>query len=161
MDIRTATHPDFGAIWPFFKTIVAAGETYAYDPGLSKADARQLWLDVPQKTFVVEDNQQILGSYYIKTNQAGPGSHVCNCGFMVSPQARGRGVATLMCEHAQKIARQLGYRAMQFNSVVCTNEGAIRLWHKMGFETVGRVPNAFNHPEAGYVDSLIMYKWLD
>ena len=95
-----------------------------------------------------------------KTNQAGPGSHVCNCGYMVSTNARGKGLATSMCEHSQRIAAELGYKAMQFNFVAVTNEGAVRLWKKLGFETVGRLPMAFNHPTHGYVDALVMYKWL-
>jgi len=96
----------------------------------------------------------------IKTNQAGPGSHVCNCGFMLSSKAGGKGLATAMCEYSQQVARELGYKAVQFNFVASTNEGAIRLWAKLGFETVGNLPKAFNHPAKGYVDALVMYKWL-
>lgn len=107
-----------------------------------------------------EEDANVLGTYYIKSNQQGPGNHVCNCGYMVSSAARGRGLATAMCEHSQEIARQLGYKAMQFNLVVSSNEGAIRLWHSLGFATVGRLPKAFHHPSQGYVDALIMYKWL-
>ena len=96
----------------------------------------------------------------MKINQAGPGNHVCNCGYMVSHLARGKGLATSMCEHSQEVARELGYKAMQFNFVASSNEGAVRLWDKLGFRTVGRLPNAFNHPVKGYVDALVMYKWL-
>ena len=160
MKIRETTHNDFEKIWPIFSEIAAAGETYALSRNITKAEAKVIWLDSPRKTFVLEENGEILGSYYIKTNQAGPGSHVCNCGYMVSSAARGRGVATLLCEHSQEIAKQLGYKAMQFNFVASSNEGAVRLWHKLGFSTVGRLPKAFNHPEKGYVDALVMYKWL-
>ncbi len=114
----------------------------------------------PRKTFVAEENDEILGTYYIKTNQTGPGSHVCNCGYMVSSKARGKGLVTAMCEHSQQIAKELGYKAMQYNSVASTNEGTVRLWIKLGFETVGTLPKAFNHPLKGYVDALVMYKWL-
>ena len=91
------------------------------------------------------------GGYYIKTNQNCLGNHVCNCGYMVSSAARGKGLATSMCEHLQKIALELGYKAMQFNFVASTNEGAVRLWTKLGFETVGRLPKAFDHPAIGLV----------
>ena len=114
----------------------------------------------PTDVAVFEDGDQVLGTYYIKTNQAGPGDHVCNCGYMVSSTARGRGLATAMCEHSQEIARKLGYKAMQFNFVASSNEGAVRLWIKLGFAVVGRLPKAFNHPSKGYVDALVMYKWL-
>jgi len=118
-------------------------------------------MELPRKTFVFEEGGTILGTYYIKTNHDGPGDHVCNCGYMVSAEARGRGVATIMCEHSQEVARALGYKAMQFNFVASTNEGAVRLWHDLGFETVGRLPKAFNHPTRGYVDALVMFKWLE
>jgi L-amino acid N-acyltransferase YncA len=160
MKIREATGEDFAQIWPFFHEIVAAGETYGYPRDLTEDQARKIWMDAARKTFVLEEDGRIVGSYFIKTNQSGPGDHVCNCGYMVSAEARGRGLASAMCEHSQDIARALGYKAMQFNFVVSSNEGAVRLWTKLGFATVGRVPRAFRHPTQGYVDALIMYKWL-
>lgn len=161
MNLREATGEDFERIWPLFHEIVAAGETYAYARDIGKEAAKQLWIDTPRKTYVAEEGGCILGTYYIKTNQAGPGDHVCNCGYMVSSTARGRGLATAMCEHSQEIARSLGYKAMQFNFVVASNEGAVRLWVKLGFAIVGRIPRAFRHPSKGYVDALVMYKWLE
>ncbi|PSJ47659.1 GNAT family N-acetyltransferase [Zobellella endophytica] len=160
MNIRAATQDDFEQIWPIFRDIAAAGDTYAYPRDINREQARQLWLELPRKTFVAEEEGRILGTYYIKTNQAGPGSHVCNCGYMVSAAARGRGLASAMCEHSQQVALALGYRAMQFNFVASTNEGAVRLWSRLGFATVGRLPRAFHHPRQGDVDALVMYKWL-
>ena len=86
---------------------------------------------------------------------------MCNCGYITAPAARGRGVARAMCEHSQRVARELGYTAMQFNFVVTSNEGAIALWQKLGFETVGRLPKAFRHPKLGLVDALVMFKSLE
>lgn len=160
MNIREASKNDFENIWPIFHEIVLAGDTYAYSQDTTKEQALNIWLVTPEKTFAVEENGTILGTYYLKTNQAGPGSHVCNCGYMVSTQARGKGLATLMCEHSQEIAKDLGYKAMQFNFVASSNESAVRLWTKLGFETVGKLPKAFNHPSKGYIDALVMYKWL-
>lgn len=161
MNIREATKKDFDKIWPIFHEIVAAGETYAYIRNTTKEQAEKIWIETPRKTYVLEENGNILGTYYIKTNQSGPGDHVCNCGYMVSSKARGRGLATAMCDHSQKVAKELGYKAMQFNFVASSNEGAVRLWTKLGFETVGRLPKAFNHPSKGYIDALVMYKWLE
>ena len=161
MNIREATREDFETIWPIFHDIAAAGETYAYPRDITKGQAQKLWMDAPRKTYVFEEDGKILGTYYIKTNQAGPGDHVCNCGYMVSSAASGRGLATGMCEHSQRIALELGYKAMQFNFVASSNEGAVRLWDKLGFATVGRLPKAFHHPSSGYVDALVMYKWLE
>lgn len=161
MQIREATPDDFDEIWPIFHEVSSAGETYAYPRGTSRKEAERLWMDVPRQTFVIEIDGQIAGTYYIKTNQAGPGSHVCNCGYMVASTARGKGIATALCEHSQSVAVQLGYKAMQFNFVASTNDSAVRLWQKLGFEIAGRLPRAFNHPAKGFVDALVMYKWLE
>jgi len=160
IQIRPATPSDFEQIWPIFHTIVAAGETYTYPQDTDQQQAFQLWMETPRQTFVAEENGEVLGSYFIKTNQTGGGNHVCNCGYMVSPKARGRGLARLMCEHSQEIAKQFGYQAMQFNFVVASNQVAVQLWTKLGFATVGCLPHAFLHPRLGYVDALVMYKWL-
>lgn len=161
MRIRQATENDFDQIWPIFHEIVSVGETYAYASNTSKQEANRLWMGLPRRTYVAEDDDLIEGTYYIKTNQAGPGSHVCNCGYMVAAKARGKGVATSMCEHSQQVAIELGYKAMQFNFVAASNDGAVRLWEKLGFDIVGRLPGAFNHPAQGYIDALVMYKWLE
>ncbi len=159
-NIRKAQDNDWERIWPIFHEVVRAGDTYAYDSNTSKDRGRVLWLDNPRETFVVEDSGDIVGTYYIKTNQSGPGSHVCNCGYMVASTARGKGVATTMCEHSQKRARDLGYLAMQFNFVAASNQGALALWHTLGFDTVGTLPKAFNHPRDGLIDAYVMYKTL-
>jgi len=158
--VRLATQHDWDSIWPFFKSIVRAGETYAFDTQISRLDALDLWVKNPRETYVVEEQGKILGSYYLKTNFQGNAAHTCNCGFMVASEARGKGVASLMCEHSQQRAIELGYKAMQFNFVVSTNEGAVRLWKKLGFNIVGSVPKAFNHPAKGLVDAYVLHKWL-
>ncbi len=160
MQIRLATEDDFPQMWPFMQTIIEAGESYPYPRDSKMEDIRKLWLEVPEKTFLAEDKHSILGTYYLKPNQSGQGSHVCNCGYMVAPAAAGRGIATQLCQHSQDMARSLGYKAMQFNLVVSTNTVAVNLWSKLGFATVGRLPGAFAHPQHGYVDALVMHKWL-
>ena len=161
MNIRQASGDDFEAIWPIFQHIVAAGDTYAYARQTSKDQARTIWLVSPKKTYVAEIEGVIVGTYFIKTNQAGPGDHVCNCGYMVAPAARRTGIATLMCEHSQHQATLMGYKAMQFNFVAASNTSAISLWQKLGFSEVGRLPKAFAHPHQGLIDAMVMYKWLD
>ena len=114
----------------------------------------------PLHTLVAEEDGVLLGSYFLKPNAAGPGGHVCNCGYMVAEAARGKGVARLMCEHSQRLALDSGFLAMQFNSVVASNEVAVALWRKLGYEQVGRPPRAYRHARLGLVDCLVMYKWL-
>ena len=125
MMIRIATTGDFEQIWHFFKPIAEAGETYAFDREVTKDKAFDIWMTLPNRTYVYEKDGEILGSYYLKTNQSGGGAHVCNYGYMLYEATRGQGVATQMCEHSQEVARELGYLAMQFNFVVSTNSGAI------------------------------------
>ena len=160
LQIREATSGDFDEIWPIFHSIASAGSTDAYPTDTTKAEAEDIWMRQPHATFVAEIQSEIAGTYYLKTSQYGPGSHVCNCGYMVAANARGQGLATAMCKHSQQQALTLGYRAIQFNFVASTNTGAIRLWQKLGFDIVGRPPGAFNHPKAGYVDALVMYTQL-
>jgi ribosomal protein S18 acetylase RimI-like enzyme len=160
MQMREATMADWDKIWPIFREVVSAGDTYAYPADISRDEAGKIWIDKPTRTFLAEEGGEVLGTYYLKTNHDGPGNHVCNCGYMVSSVARGKGLATKMCEHSQELARQSGYKAMQFNFVASSNEGAVRLWLKLGFEVVGTLPKAFNHPKKGFVDAFVMYKWL-
>ncbi|MES9976448.1 N-acetyltransferase family protein [Candidatus Thiodiazotropha sp. LNASS1] len=161
MDIREYRESDWNQVWTIIEKVFRAGETYAFSPEISELEARNVWIEMPKKTYVaIADDDEILGTYYIKPNQPDLGSHVCNCGYIVSESARGKGVASRLCKHSQQVAVELGFRAMQYNLVVSTNEGAIRLWIKLGFEVVGILPNAYKSKSAGYVDALVMYKEL-
>ena len=160
MLIRQARPDDRAAIAAIIIPVIREGATYTLDPDMSEADALSYWMDGGQETFVAEADAAVVGTYYLRPNQLGGGRHVCNCGYMASPAARGRGVARRMAEHSIAHARRRGYRAMQFNFVVSVNEPALRLWQSLGFETVGRLPGAFRHPERGYVDALVMYRPL-
>jgi ribosomal protein S18 acetylase RimI-like enzyme len=160
MHIRAATIVDHPSIWRIIGPIIRAGETYALDPGMAEADALAYWLGNDRKTFVAEEDGQIAGTYYIRPNQAGGGSHVCNCGYMTAAAAAGRGVARAMYHHSLAYAREQGYRGMQFNFVVGSNERAIALWRSLGFAIVGRLPQAFRHPILGYIDALVMFRSL-
>ena len=159
--LRPMHEADFQAFWPVFTKILQRRETYSLDPGLPLEQGLRDWLEYPDESWVVEQDGKIKAIYYLKANATGPGAHVCNCGYMVSLSARGQGLARMMCEHSQQRALELGYKAMQFNSVVSTNRVAVTLWEKLGFRKVGVLPRAFKHPEHGYIDSFVMYKWLE
>lgn len=160
MIIRRARDEDFDAIWQIIAPVIAAGETYSFDRDMDRDAGFQAWMTPPHTTYVAEIDNKIAGTYNIKRNRAGGGGHVCNAGYMVADWARGRGLASAMCEHSQREAKDQGYRAMQYNCVVSTNTGAVRLWKKHGFDIVGTLPKAFHHPTAGYVDAYVMYKSL-
>lgn len=160
LHIRPVEPKDYDAVWAIFSAVVSEGTTYAYPPDTSREDALRLWIDAPRACYVAERAGTVLGTYYIKTNQPGLGSHVCNAGYMVDAAARGQGVGRALCAHSLEEARRMGYHAMQYNLVVSTNEGAIRLWESMGFEMVGTLPDAFRHAEQGYVDACVMYRLL-
>ena len=160
ISIRLAGPEDFDQVWPLLRDVFRAGDTYAVDPDISHDAALAYWMTQAAATYVATDEGRVVGTYYIKTNQAGGGAHICNCGYIVSPDARGQGIAKQLCLHSQVAAAALGYRAMQFNFVLSSNAGAVRLWHKLGFVTVGTIPEAFDHPEQGMVDAFVMYKRL-
>lgn len=119
-----------------------------------------LWTTKPDRTFVFEHDGKILGIHCIKTNWEGPGKHVRNCGYMLSSVARGMGIARRMCEHSQDIAVAMGFNTIQFDFAASSNDVAVALWKKLGFNVVGTLPRAFNHPTLGLVDAFVMYKWL-
>ncbi len=159
--IRPLEENDWEKIWPFMEPNIRSGETYPYAMDMSSDEAYGMWVGVTEQAYVAEDEtSQILGTYYIKPNQPTLGAHVANCGYIVAPESRGKGIATQMCEHSQAEALTRGYRAMQYNLVVATNDVGYRLWTKLGFETIGRLKGAFNHREHGYVDAYIKYKTL-
>ena len=161
MEIREARHEDWSQIWPFFRDIVADGETYAYPDDLTAEQAEALWNLGHRATAVVAvDGEQVLGAAAIGPNRPGRGSHVATASFMVSPAARGRGVGRYLGEYAIRWATDAGYHAMQFNAVVDTNVTAVRLWETLGFETVGIVPEAFDSRTHGLVGLRVMYRRL-
>jgi L-amino acid N-acyltransferase YncA len=168
--IRAATEADRDVIWKIFHEVVAAGDTYAIDPEISRDDALTYWFATGTHTYVARQDRpafaglrrgkHLVGTYILKPNQAGAGSHVANAAFMVAPEAQGQGIGRAMAKHCLNEAHRLGFRAMQFNFVVSTNESAIHLWKELGFEIVGVLPKAFQHPRKGFVDVFIMYRSL-
>jgi ribosomal protein S18 acetylase RimI-like enzyme len=160
LEIRPAAKGDDAAIWSIMELILRAGETYALPPDMTKVDGLHYWTDRDRETFVAEEDGNVIGTYYIRANQMGGGSHVANCGYMTHIAARGRGVARAMCEHSLAHARERGFHAMQFNLVVSTNEPAICLWQSLGFDIVGRLPLAFRRPSGDYVDAMVMFRPL-
>ena len=161
MNLRAATASDRDAIWDIFHAVVAAGDTYVFDPQMSREEALAYWFRADTHTYVAEANGQIVGTYILKPNQPGLGSHVANAAFMVSPSARGLGLGGRLGEHCLAEARRLGFRAMQFNFVVSTNEAAVHLWKQLGFHIVGTLPEAFRHSRLGFVDAHVMFRKLD
>ena len=159
--IRAATDVDRDAVLKIFREIVSAGDTYALDPNISCADALALWFAAGTRTYVAEHpGNKVAGTYILRPNQSGAGSHVANAGFMVSASARGKGIGRAMAEHCLGEARRVGFHAMQFNYVISTNTAAIHLWSDLGFQIVGTLPDAFRHSEKGYVDVYVMYRSL-
>lgn len=140
--------------------MIRRGETYTLPRDMEKQEALEFWFAPGNETFVSEEDGQILGTYFIRANQSGGGAHVANCGYVTAAGAEGRGIARAMCLHSLERAKERGFRAMQFNFVVSTNERAVRLWANLGFAVVGRLPGAFQHPNLGFVDALVMYRTL-
>jgi ribosomal protein S18 acetylase RimI-like enzyme len=157
---RRASDSDRDRIWSILEPVIRAGETYTLPRDMTREEALAYWFAAGHEVWVAETGAEIVGTYYVRANQQGGGSHVANCGYMTARGAEGRGVARTMCAHSLDRARERGFRAMQFNFVVSTNERAVRLWESLGFQTVGRLPGAFAHPSQGDVDALVMYRSL-
>jgi ribosomal protein S18 acetylase RimI-like enzyme len=160
MQVRTATPTDDDAIWRVLEPTFRAGETYPIPRDISRADALAYWKSPGYEVFVAEDGGEIVGTYYLRANNRGGGSHVANCGYIVAPTAMGRGVARAMAAHSLEHAKTRGFRVMQFNFVIASNERAVRLWQSLGFEIMGRLPKVFEHPARGLVDALVMLRTL-
>jgi ribosomal protein S18 acetylase RimI-like enzyme len=159
--IRPATRDDDDAIWAIIGPAFAAGETYVVPRDISRADALAYWHSPGHHAFVAQTaDGAVLGTYYLRANQKGGGAHVANCGYIVRPDTAGRGIARTMAAHSFEEARRRGFRAMQFNFVVSSNERAVRLWQSLGFDIVGRLPAAFEHPAKGFVDAFVMFRAL-
>lgn len=155
--IREAVPLDLRPITAIAQEIVDAGDVFVFEQVQEIID---YWQAPAAQVYVAEIEGEVLGTYVLKPNQKGRGAHVANAGYMVATAARGLGLGGTMCEHSIDLARELGYKAMQFNMVIATNTGAVRLWEKFGFEVVGRLPGAFRHAELGFVDALVMYRHL-
>ena len=160
MSIRNYAESDAGAVWAILEPTIRAGETYTLPRDMARESALAFWLSPNHEVFVAEEAGEIVGTYILRANQQGAGGHVANCGYITAPWATGRGVAQAMCAHSLERARARGFRAMQFNFVVSSNERAVRLWQRFGFEIVGRLPKAFAHPTHGFVDALVMFREL-
>ncbi len=159
--IRKFHNSDWSEIWTILEPEFQSGESYSFPVDISEQEAFRIWIEQPTVTFVAENGiGNISGTYYIKPNQPGQGSHVCNCGYVVAEYARGQGIASEMYRHSHQQAVSMGFRCMQYNMVVASNEGAVRLWKHHGFHIAGTLPEAFHHPKLGYVDAYVMYKKL-
>jgi ribosomal protein S18 acetylase RimI-like enzyme len=158
--IRPAVAADGAAIWRIIEPVFRAGETYPVPRDISRAEGLGYWHTQGHDVFVAEQEGQIIGSYYLRANTRGGGSHVANCGYIVAADVTRRGVARKMCVHSLELARERGFTAMQFNFVISSNERAVRLWQSCGFAIVGTLPGAFTHPSLGPVDVYVMYRKL-
>ena len=161
MNITPYQPAQWPEVWRILEPVFRAGESYAYATDITEEQAKAVWIDAPQATYVaLNPVGEVLGTFYIKPNQPALGAHVCNCGYVVGENARGQGVAAQMCDFSQIEAVRLGFKAMQYNLVASTNTGAVALWQRQGFAIVGTLPKAFQHQRLGLVDAHVMFKTL-
>jgi ribosomal protein S18 acetylase RimI-like enzyme len=158
--IRSYQDADQDAVWAMLEPVIRAGEVFALPMAMTREQTFQYFLADGNWVFVAVEDGQLVGAYYLRANQMGGGAHVANCGYVTAGWAVGRGVAGAMCRHSLEFAKSVGFRAMQFNFVVSTNEAAVHLWRKYGFRELARLPEAFRHPTLGFVDALVMWREL-
>ena len=160
MLIREATDGDREAVWDIIRQVIAGGDTYVFAPDTPRDEMLDYWFAADKYVYVVESDGKILGTMWLKANQPGLGSHVANAAYMVSPDAKGKGVGKAMGEFSLEEARRLGFTAMQFNFVVKSNDVAVKLWKSLGFEVIGEIPDAFQHSANGLTNAYVMYRKL-
>lgn len=160
ISIRVAEEKDLGDIWQMWKVIMEQKIYYPYDDSFSRADIEKSWVNLANHTYVAEQEGEVVGAYIFKANQPGYGGHIANAAYMVKTNKRGKRIGHQLCAHSIEMAKEAGYRGMQFNLVVSTNKGAIKTWKDNGFEIIGTVPEGFYHIEKGYVDAHIFYRKL-
>ncbi|PWK22664.1 ribosomal protein S18 acetylase RimI-like enzyme [Arcicella aurantiaca] len=160
MQFRRITEQDADAVWNIIHTVIKSGDTWVYAPDSSREKMLDIWFEPSKYAYVAEIDGEIAGTFFLKANQPDLGSHVANAGYMVHPDFRGRGLAEAMCRFSMEEAKRLDFKAMQFNIVMATNTGAIRLWQKCGFEIIGTLPKVYQHQTLGLTDALVMYQWL-
>ena len=158
--IRSATEADLEAVWWLWKEIMDQKIYYPYDDSYSREDIEKLWIHMGNTIRVATLDDKIVGAYVLHPNQPGYGKHIVNAAYMVDTKIRGKGIGSLLCADSIETSRKEGYRGMQFNFVVSTNKGAIKVWQDHGFEIIGTIPGGFHHFELGYVDALIFFKSL-
>lgn len=159
--IQPALPEDFPAIWEIFRLIIEPGDTTSFAPETSFDEAKEYWMSEGMHTYKAVKDGIIVGTYYLKANFPGLGSHVANGGYMVHPKWQGQGIGAQMVQHSLDEAKRLGFKAMQFNLVVATNMRAVKLYERFGFKIVGTLPKAFNHLKLGYVDAYVMHRFLE
>ncbi len=159
-EIRKALETDKNEVWQIIQAVISTGDSYTFAPDSPKEKMLKFWFGEGKETYVALLNDEILGTFFIKANQSDLGSHICNAGYMVSPKARGKSIGRKMAEFSLAEAKQLGFKAMQFNFVVKSNKIAVKLWQKLGFEIIGEIPEAFQHQDLGLTNALIMYRKL-
>lgn len=160
LEIRKAVAADKPQVWEIIREVIAKGDSYTFAPDSPREKLMAFWFAEDKETYVALSENKIVGTFFIKPNQPGLGAHICNAGYMVSSEAKGKGIGRKMAEFSLEEARKLGYQAMQFNFVVKSNEIAVRLWLALGFEIIGEIPEAFQHKENGLTNALIMYRKL-
>lgn len=178
LEIRKAAEADREAVWQIIKAVIATGDTYVFAPDTPREEMLAYWFAPDKHTYVAVWSEpaatngaagsaaptaplpQIVGTFFLKANQPGLGAHVGNAGYMVAPDAKGRRVGRTMAEFSLDEARRLGFRSMQFNFVVKSNEIAVKLWKSVGFEIIGEIPEAIDHARDGLTNAYIMYRKL-
>ena len=160
IEIRTATNSDKPAIWEIIRDVIATGDTYVFRPDSPEDEMIAYWFSPEKYVYVAEDDSNVVGTFWLKPNYPGLGSHVCNAAYMVAPDAAGKGIGRKMADFSLDEARRLGFTAMQFNFVVASNTAAVRLWQSIGMKVIGEIPDAFDHARDGLTNAYIMYRKL-
>ena len=158
VEVRKARENDRDPVWQIIEAVISGGDTYVFPPDSPRGEMLEYWFDAHKHVYVAEDDGEVVGTFWLKENQPGLGSHIANAAYMVSPDTTGKGIGRTMAEYSIDEARRLGFKAMQFSFVVKSNYAAVKLWQSVGFQIIGEIPDAFDHSINGLTNALIMYR---
>lgn len=160
LEIKEIKKENFDEIWHIFQDVVKDADSYPYAPDISKEEARELWFSPHSHVYVAYLDNIPVATRYIMPNKPGLGSHVANTGVMIDKHYRGLGLGNKMMEFAIEKSKELGFKGIQLNLVVCTNQASLKICKKYGFEIIGKIPGGFFFKKEKYVDAYVMYKDL-
>ena len=160
MKIRAYEEKDLPAMTAIWNEVVAARNAFPQTEPLTIEDARRFFAEQTH-TAVAEIDCKVVGLYMLHPNNSGRCGHIANASYAVKSDCRGHHVGEALVRDCLVSARNSGFRLLQFNAVVASNTAAIRLYEKLGFQHLGKVPGGFLLPDGRYEDILLFYHTLE
>ena len=148
--------PEMTEIW---NDVVEEGISFPGDKALSEKEALKMFRE-QASTVCATLNGEVVGGYILHPNNFGRCGHIANASYAVRKDCRGEGIGRKMVRHCLENAREKGFRGLQFNAVVATNQAAIHLYESLGFHKIGTIKDGYHLKNGSYEDIHIFYYYL-